>query len=152
MQGYYFKLQPLLNKERIYEDECAGRLRAIYGEYREESNKLKKLLDDEIKSQEELKAKQQQGVSLAVLRIYEDYFIKIVDDIDISKNNLIEIAKKYRDAQNELSKIMKKRKALEKLKEKGIEEYKNELFSALSKEMDEIAMAKFNRNKRDGSA
>ncbi len=48
MQGYYFKLQTLLNKERIYEDECAGRLRAIYGKYKKEEKSDKQRISIQI--------------------------------------------------------------------------------------------------------
>lgn len=147
MQGYYFKLQPLLNKEKIFEDECAGRLRAIYDEFTEKSNNIKKLLNSEAKYQEKLKAKKQQQISPAELEIYEVYFIRTVDEVNLGKKGLKELEKKLRDTQNELSKAMKKRKALEKLKERGLEEYKEEIYSALNKEMDEMAMVKFNRNK-----
>jgi flagellar biosynthesis chaperone FliJ len=43
---------------------------------------------------------------------------------------------------------MKKRKALEKLKEIGKEEYINNLNLSLNKEMDDIAMTRFNNKQR----
>ncbi len=147
LQGYYFKLQPLLNKEKIYEDECAERLRSIHEEYQEESHNYEKLVNCETRYQEELKAKKLKQVSPVELKVYEDYFIKVNGDINDSRITLSKIAERRRDAQNELSKKMKKRKALEKLKERGYEEFKRKLFSALDKELDEIAMAKFVRIK-----
>ena len=43
MQKFHFRLQPLLNKERIYEDECVGRLRVIQDTFLNEKNKLENL-------------------------------------------------------------------------------------------------------------
>ena len=50
--------------------------------------------------------------------------------------------------QDKLLKIMKKKKALEKLKERGREEYTNNLYLSLNKELDDIAMIRFNKKQR----
>lgn len=151
MQKYHFKLQPLLKKERIYEDECARKLKTIHDEYQGESNKLEKYLKSENKCQEELNTKRQQQISPSQLMAYEGYFMKIEDEIGDGKRKLKEIADRFRDAQNELALAMKKRKALEKLKERKQEEHENELSLMLNKEMDEMAMIKFIRDKGVGN-
>jgi flagellar biosynthesis chaperone FliJ len=53
------------------------------------------------------------------------------------------MTKEFRVVQEELAKIVKKRKALEKLRDKWEEEYKDYLISLSNKEMDDIAMTKF---------
>ncbi|MFQ5713236.1 MAG: flagellar export protein FliJ [Candidatus Scalinduaceae bacterium] len=144
MPKYNFKLQPLLDKEQIYEDECVRELRVIKDELQEEEDKLERLKNLEIKSQKELKGKKQHHITAAELKVYEDYFERLDNDIKNSKRLLEEITKKIEAVQNELLKIMKKRKALEKLKEIGKEEYINSLNLTLNKEMDDIAMTRFN--------
>ncbi|MEE8190828.1 MAG: flagellar export protein FliJ [Candidatus Scalindua sediminis] len=148
MPKYYFKLQPLLDKEQIYEDECVRGLRVIKDALQDEENKLGKLKNHEIKSQKELKKKKQCHITTAELKVYEDYFERLDNDIKNSKHLLKEITKKMEAVQNELLKIMKKRKALEKLKEIGKEEYINNLDLSLNKEMDDIAMTRFNNKQR----
>ncbi|MBO1224811.1 MAG: flagellar export protein FliJ [Candidatus Scalindua sediminis] len=148
MPKYYFKLQPLLDKEQIYEDECVRGLRVIQGALQDEENKLGKLKNHEIKSQKELKKKKQCHITTAELKVYEAYFERLDNDIKNSKRLLKEITKKMEAVQNELLKIMKKRKALEKLKEIGKEEYINNLNLSLNKEMDDIAMTRFNNKQR----
>ncbi len=145
MPKYYFKLQPLLDKEQIYEDECVRELRVIKDAFQDEENKLERLKNLEIKSQKELKEKKQHHITTAELKVYEDYFERLDNDINNSKHLLEEITKKMEVVQNELLKIMKKRKALEKLKEIGKEEYINNLNLSLNKEMDDIAMTRFNK-------
>ena len=148
MPKYYFKLQPLLNKEQIYEDECARELKVIKDALQDEENKLKELKRRETKCQEELKSKKQYHITTAELRIYEDYFEGLDDDINDSKRLWEEITKKMKAVQDKLLKIMKKKKALEKLKERGKEEYTNNLYLSLNKELDDIAMIRFNKKQR----
>ncbi len=148
MSKYYFKLQPLLDKEQIYEDKCVRELRVIKDALQDEENKLERLKNLEIKSQKELKTKRQHHITAAELKVYEDYFERLDNDINNSKHLLEEITKKKEAVQDELLKIMKKRKALEKLKEIGKEEYINNLNLSLNKEMDDIAMTRFNNKQR----
>ncbi len=149
MPKYYFKLQPLLNKEQVYEDECVSELKVIKEALQDEENKLKELKKCETKCQEELKSKKQYHITTAELRIYEDYFEGLDDDINNSKRISEKITKKMEVVQDKLLKIMKKKKALEKLKERGKEEYMNNLYLSLNKELDDIAMTRFNKKQRD---
>jgi flagellar protein FliJ len=149
MPKYYFKLQPLLNKEQIYEDECGRELKVIKDALQDEKNKLEKLKNREIECQKELKAKKQYHITTAELKIYEDYFERLNDDINKSKYLSEEIEKKMETVQDTLLKIMKKRKALEKLKERDKKEYVNNLYLSLNKELDDIAMTRFNKKQRE---
>lgn len=143
MQKFHFKLQPLLNKERIYEDECIGRLRAIQDIFLKENTKLEKLKKSTLVSQSELNSKKQQEITAEELRTYEGYFLKLGSSIEASKFRIQEISKELNTVQDELIKIVKKRKGLEKLRDKWEEEHKNYLELMSNKEMDDIAMTKF---------
>ena len=143
MQKFHFKLQPLLNKERIYEDECIGRLRVIQDRFLNEKIKLENLKKSKLASQSELKSKKKQEITSEELRTYEDYFLKLGSNIEASKSGIQEISKELNTVQDELIKIVKKRKALEKLRDRWEEEYKNYLALKSNKEMDDIAMTKF---------
>jgi len=143
VEKFHFKLQPLLNKERIYEDECIGRLRVIQDRFLNEKNKLENLRKSKLASQSELKSKKKQEITSLKLRAYEDYFSNLSSSIDVSKSRIQEISKELETVQGELIKIVKKRKALEKLKDRWEEEYKNYLAFMSNKEMDDIAMTKF---------
>ncbi len=143
MQKFHFKLQPLLNKERIYEDECIGRLRVIQDRFLNEKIKLENLKKSKLASQSELKSKKKQEITSEELRTYEDYFLKLGSSIEASKSGIQEISKELNTVQDELIKIVKKRKALEKLRDRWEEEYKNYLALKSNKEMDDIAMTKF---------
>ena len=143
MQKFHFKLQPLLNKELIYENECIGRLRIIRDNILIEEDKLRNLKKQKITSQSELKSKKLHDIASVELRAYEEYFLKLGSDINTCNIRLLEITKELRIVQEELAKIVKRRKALEKLSDRWEKEYKDYLVSLSNKEMDDIAMTKF---------
>ena len=143
MQKFHFKLQPLLNKERIYEDECIGRLRVIQDTFLKEKNKLENLKKSKLVSQSELNSKKKQKIISEELRAYEYFFLNLGSKIDTSNSRIREVSKELNTVQDELIKIVKKRKALEKLRDRWEEENKSYLAFMSNKEMDDIAMTKY---------
>jgi flagellar export protein FliJ len=143
VQKFHFKLQPLLNKELIYENECIGRLRAIQDKLLKEEDKLRNLKNQKIICQNDLSSKKLNDIASVELRTYEEYFLKLGSEINSGNIKLQEMTKEFKVVQEELAKIVKKRKALEKLRDRWEEEYKDYLVSLSNKEMDDIAMTKF---------
>ncbi len=143
MQKFHFRLQPLLSKERIYEDECVGRLKIVQGKLKYEEDKLKMLKMCRVVSENELNSKKNHEISLDELRAYECYFLKLVGDIAVCDSKKQEILKELNAVRDELFKIIKRRKALEKLKDRWETEQKSNLEFLANKEMDDIAMTKF---------
>jgi len=143
MQKFHFKLQPLLNKELIYENECIGRLRIVQDKLLKEEDKLRNLKNQKIICQNDLRSKKLHDIASVELRTYEEYFLKLGSEINSGNIKLQEMTKELRIVQEELAKIVKKRKALEKLRDRWEEEYKDYLVSLSNKEMDDIAMTKF---------
>ncbi len=143
MQKFHFKLQPLLNKELIYENECIGRLRIVQDKLLKEEDKLRNLKNQKIICQNDLRSKKLHDIASVELRTYEEYFLKLGSEINSGNIKLQEMAKELRIVQEELAKIVKKRKALEKLRDRWEEEYKDYLVSLSNKEMDDIAMTRF---------
>ena len=142
---YHFRLQPLLDKERMYEGEFVRGLRSLTNILREEEDKLKKIERQQEDCHKRLKERRGFHVEISELRLYEEYFLRLENEVSNSRYMLDEINQKIEIVQTELSKIMKRRKALEKLKEKGLSEYVNTMQLSLNKEMDEIAMLSFSK-------
>lgn len=141
---FHFKLQPLLNKERIYEEECVGRLRAVQGIFLKEKTELEDLENRKLTSQSELTSRQRKEITSRELATYEDYFINLAVSMGASKSRIQKISTELNTVQEELIGIVKKRKALEKLRARWEEEHNNYLELLSNKEMDDIAMTKFN--------
>ena len=141
---FHFKLQPLLNKERIYEEECVVRLRAVQEIFLNEKAELENLNKRKLTSQNELASKKRQKITSTELTTYEDYFVNLGACMEISKSRIQEISIKLNVVQEELIAIVKKRKGLEKLRDKWEEEHREYLELLSNKEMDDIGMIKFN--------
>ena len=77
------------------------------------------------------------------LRAYEYFFLNLGSKIDTSNSRIREVSKELNTVQDELIKIVKKRKALEKLRDRWEEENKSYLELMSNKEMDDIAMTKY---------
>ncbi len=144
---YHFRLQPLLDKERIHEGEFVRGLRLLKDIFLEEEEKLVKLKKQRDECQRRLGEQQRIHIEALELRLYEDYFVKLENDEKNGRLLLDEIEKKIQIVQKELTKIMKRRKALEKLKEKGKSEYLNSLQLKLNKEMDDVAIMSFSKRR-----
>ena len=141
---FHFKLQPLLNKERIYEEECVVRLRAVQEILLNEKVELENLNKRKLTSQGELASKKKQKITSTELTTYEDYFVNLSACMEVSKSRIQEISIKVNVVQEELIGIVKKRKGLEKLRDKWEEEHKEYMEHLSNKEMDDIGMIKFN--------
>ncbi len=141
---FHFKLQPLLNKERIYEDECVGRLRVVQGTLHKEKAELESLMKRKLASQSELASIKKREMVPKELTAYEDYFVNLAVSMDTSKSRIQEILTELNTVQEELIEIVKRRKGLEKLRDRWKEEHINYLEQLSNKEMDDIGMIKFN--------
>lgn len=141
---FHFKLQPLLNKERIYEEECVVRLRAVQEILLNEKVELENLKKSKLTSQSELASKKKQDITSTELTTYEDYFVNLSVCMEASKSRIQEVSIKVNVVQEELIGIVKKRKGLEKLRDKWEEEHKEYMEHLSNKEMDDIGMIKFN--------
>ena len=141
---FHFKLQPLLNKERIFEEECVGRLRVVQVTLHKEKTELGNLKRRRLKSQRELASRKRQEIAPKELAAYEDYFVNLANSMDASKSRIQEISAELNTVQEELIAIVKKRKGLEKLRDRWAEEHRNYLEHLSNKEMDDIGMIKFN--------
>ncbi|MDR4498652.1 MAG: flagellar export protein FliJ [Candidatus Scalindua sp.] len=150
MMRYHFKLQPLLDKERIYEGEFIRGLKSLTNILREEKDKLEKIKGQQEECQKKLEKRRGFHVEISELRLYEEYFLQLENEVINSRYMLDQMTQKIEIVQAELSRIMKRRKALEKLKEKGLSEYVNTMQLSLNKEMDEIAMLNFSK-RREGN-
>ncbi len=94
-------------------------------------------------SENELKFKKKDEISSDELRSYECYFLKLISDIDACEAKKQEISKELSIVQDELFKIIMRRKALEKLRDRWEAEHRSHLAFLSNKEMDDTAMTKF---------
>ena len=115
---YRFKLEALLNHRRHEEEICQKELARCQRILAEEQEKLRhtKLLKRE--NVIALQARQKKSINVSDIILYLNYIAQLSKKIEEQILCVREAAKKVNQKRNELIGIMKKRKTLEKLKEK----------------------------------
>ena len=144
---FRFKLESLLNHRKYIEDVVQKELASIGRLVEAEKNRLKKYKENEKNSQTMLVALQQESHTPNEVIIYQKFLIKIAAEINQQEKILKNVQKEYDLKQLELIKAVKKRKTLDKLKDKAFKKY---IQNELKKErdiMNEVAGNQFHRKK-----
>jgi len=142
---YQFKLEALLNHRRHQEEICQKELaqcrRRLVGE--QEKLRLKKNLKREylLKLQE----KQKGSISISNVMLYKNFITRLSEEIEVQTACMREAVKQVNLKRNELIGIVKKRKTLEKLKERDQLVYRKKLALDERKLMDEVATTRYAR-------
>lgn len=113
--------------------------------YQKEENVLKKMEEDCLYYQKDLREKKQTVCDLAELKLYADYFQSAFLNIAQQKDVLSELEHKVNRQRDELVGKVKERKIIENLKEKKYLQFKRELMHKEQNFLDEIATNKYAR-------
>ena len=96
----------------------------------------------------ELERKTSTGITAGDHLVYHDFVQRIVANIDQQDQRLLEVGKKIENKRVVLLEAVKNRKALEKLKEKGLEAYVRKLAQKEQLFINEVAVNNFARSIR----
>ena len=116
---YRFNLESLLNYRRYQEDILQKELADFKNELVRHEQKLQQFKQNWRKCSRELHQRQNKGGTVSGLIIYFRYLERLSLDIEAQQRRVVESKKQVDAKRRELLEIMKKRKTLEKLKEKG---------------------------------
>ncbi len=120
--GYNFKLEKVLNYKENIENIKKGQYGEVSSRLRNAENKLMKYQDDKVNLVNE-KDSMKTNTNIRSLKIYSDYLKDISNDIKKQEKLISKINKELLEAKEELMEAMKEKKTLEKLKEKGYNEF-----------------------------
>jgi len=140
---YRFKLEALLIHRRHQEDACQkelGQARRKLADKQEELGRKKRENRENI---QKLQTKQKEGAGVSGIILYINYIQQLSKDIEDQTGRVQEAAKKVDQKRNELILIVKKRKTLEKLKDKEWQTYQQKMVQDERKLMDEIASTRY---------
>jgi len=143
MVKFKFRLQPLLNIKIQLEDSAKNELGKAVQKLEEEKEKGRSLLRHREKYINGLREKSSSVARIEELRSYTMYISSLAKKVEDQNKNIKEasdIVDRYRE---ELIKIVKERKILEKLREKKLNEYLIEMSKDEQKRMDEIVSYKY---------
>jgi flagellar FliJ protein len=142
---YRFKLQVLLNHRRHQEDVCQKQLAQAERQLADEKGKLRQQKRQKRDHLQSLKVKQKALRNVSDIILSVDYIQQLSNKIENQKNCVREATKNVNEKRSELIGIVKKRKTLEKLKEKDLLAYQQKIMQNERKLMDEVASTRHAR-------
>ena len=142
---YRFKLEALLNQRRHQEEICQKELARSQRKLADEQEKLNRTKQLKRENILKLQARQKESISVSDIILYMNYIAQLSKKIEDQVPCVRQAAKKVSQKRNELISIMKKRKTLEKLKEKDWLAYQKKMMLDERKFMDEVASTRHAR-------
>ncbi|MBI2560087.1 MAG: flagellar export protein FliJ [Planctomycetes bacterium] len=147
MKRFQFKFQTLLNIELHREDAVKQELRTLLYNLQKEEEILSNLRTMYLEQQEELARKQIGQISPEELKLYEAYIFTLSNQITSQQVKVKECEAEADDVRQKLIKISKRRKMLEKLRERKKKEHEYLFQQYENKQLDELAITRVQRFK-----
>jgi len=142
---FTFKLQALLNHRRHQEEDLQKQLAEARRKSVAEQDRLRRQKREKRELVQSLHQKQAAGCTIRDSLLYLNYIAQLSQDIEQQVQRVQQAEKKVRRKRRELIEAVKKRKTLEKLKEKGRQAYLQKQMQNERKFMDEIASTRHAR-------
>lgn len=144
---YTFKLEPLLNHRRYQEEVLQKELADLKKNLAEEKEKLRVLRTRKRKYLLQLQNKQKAGRPAFEIKLYLNFIEHLSKKMEIQNQHVRSAEHSFNLKRKDLIQAMKKRKILDKLKEKGQQAYQQQWLKKERDFMDEVAGNQFNLNK-----
>ncbi len=144
---YRFNLESLLNYRRYQEEILQKELADFKNRLVQHEQTLHFMKQKWRKYSRDLQQRQQKGGTVSGLIMYFRYLDRLSQDIDRQKQQAVKARKQFDSKRCELLEIVKKRKTLEKLKEKGFLDYSHRMLKKEQNLMDEAAATRFKGNR-----
>ena len=142
---YKYTLEPVLNHRKIMEENLQKELGACKNMLAEEKRRLGRFVKSRHTLLRELKQKQEQGITGSEVILYLSFIEELTKDMEQQREKVAEIGNRVDRKREELVEVMKKRKTLERLKEKAWHAYQKEILKSEQDMMNELAIRGFNR-------
>jgi len=142
---YRFKLEALLNHRRHQEEVCQRQLAKTEKQLADEQDKLRQHKREKRENIQKLQAKQKERINVSDIILSVNYIQQLSINIEDHKKCVRQAIKKVNQKRNELIINVKKRKTLEKLKEKERLVYHQKMAQNERKRMDEVASTRHAR-------
>jgi flagellar FliJ protein len=141
---YQFNLEPLLNHRRYLEEVLQKELADLKIRLDTEKDKLWALRQKRRKTVLQLQEKQTDGRPASEIKLYIDFVEQLLKEMEAQRQKVLEAERRFNLKRQELVAAMKKRKILDRLKEKGLQAYEKEQLKKDRNLMDEVAGRQFN--------
>ncbi|MGA9235930.1 MAG: flagellar export protein FliJ [Desulfobacterales bacterium] len=118
MAGFNFRLETVLQHRRRIEEDCQRKLAAALADLAEEKRGLARIEATRDRYREELQQKLQSHMTASEMLLFQRYFDQLAFGIADQKTKVAAAAQLFEKRRTELVAALKKRKVLDKLKEK----------------------------------
>ncbi len=136
---YRFKLQALLNHHRHQEEVCQKELAEARRKLSDVQKMLSRIKKEKRENVRELQTQQEKSHSVSKIILFVNYIEQLARDIEKQILRVRKVTKRVTQKRDDLIFIMKKRKTLEKLKEKEWLAYQQKKMQEERKFSDEVA-------------
>jgi flagellar FliJ protein len=143
---YQFNLEPLLNHRRYLEEVLQKELADLKIRLDAEKDKLWALRQKKRKTVLQLQERQTDGRAASEIKLYIDFVEHLSKEVEAKRQKVQEAERLFSLKRQDLVAAMKKRKILDRLKEKGLQAYEQEQLKKERNLMDEVAGRQFNHN------
>ena len=120
MVGFNFRLETVLQHRRRIEEDCQRKLAAAFADLAEEKRGLARIEATRDRYREELQQKLKNNMTASEMLLFQRYFDQLAFDIADQKTKVAAAAQLFEKSRTELVAALKKRKVLDKLREKQI--------------------------------
>jgi len=145
MHAFQFRLEPLLKYRRMLEEQANIKLAEITAIYLHEKDcftALETCLSNHLNM---MRSRQSQPITVAALKMLQDYHDKVKKDLIIQSARLEEAESQRQESLHLLEEAMKARKVVEKLRERRLLQYQTEMLQDEQKHLDELGLQAFSR-------
>lgn len=140
---YRFNLEPLLNHRRYQEEILQKELAGSKIRLAAEKDKLWILRQKKRKYVQQLQEKQTDGRPVSEIKLFVDFVEQLAKEMEAQRQNVLHAERDLNLKRQDLIAAMKKRKTLDRLKEKGLQTYEQEQLKRERSFMDEVASRQF---------
>jgi flagellar FliJ protein len=140
---YQFKLEPLLNHRRYHVEVLQKELADVKMRLDAEKEKLWLLRQKKRKTVQRLQEKQTAGRPASEIKLYIDFVEQLSKEMEAQRRNVLEAKRNFNLKRQALVAAMKKKKILQRLKEKGLQAYAQEQIKRERNLIDEVAAHQF---------
>ena len=148
MKEYRFNLESVLNHRRLVEESLQKDLAILKISLIDENERLITYEDSRVKLLEELQQIQKKGTTTSDVLLYLPFIEQVSKDIDRQKERVLKLEKQVEQNRKDLLEATKKKKALQKLKEKAFKAYNQKLIKNEQDFLNEVSVSQFNRGIR----
>jgi flagellar FliJ protein len=142
---YHFNLEPLLNHRRYQEEVLQKELAELKISLEAEKDKLRVLRQKKRKTVMALQKKQSDGHTASEIKLYSDFVEQLAKEMEGQRQKVMDAELQFNLKRQDLIASVKKRKTLDRLKEKGLQAYEQEQLKKERYFMDEVAGHQFNQ-------